>query len=145
MWTCVSHDLQCVGDIKKHVEQNAHHHVETLRMNNSKVWCLWPYSSHCKNKMVHSISTTVKFHDASGLVVFWAKGEKESSSCYWQVVVHYYARLAAKQGWRFDSTYEHKDDTGDAVPFEFVVGSSEVCNHNNMLASIHFDMSSISI
>ena len=45
-----------------------------------------------------------------------------------QVVVHYYARLAAKQGWRFDSTYEHKDDTGDAVPFEFVVGSSEVCN-----------------
>uniref|UniRef100_A0A7N0TK41 Uncharacterized protein n=1 Tax=Kalanchoe fedtschenkoi TaxID=63787 RepID=A0A7N0TK41_KALFE len=29
-----------------------------------------------------------------------------------KVAIHYYARLAAKQGWRFDSTYDHKDETG---------------------------------
>ncbi|KAK3005985.1 hypothetical protein RJ639_016552 [Escallonia herrerae] len=29
-----------------------------------------------------------------------------------KVAIHYYGRLAAKQGWRFDSTYDHKDDTG---------------------------------
>ncbi|XP_077244519.1 FKBP-like peptidyl-prolyl cis-trans isomerase family protein isoform X1 [Tasmannia lanceolata] len=43
-----------------------------------------------------------------------------------QVAIHYYGRLAAKQGWRFDSTYDHKDETGDPVPFVFVVGSGKV-------------------
>ncbi|KAK3041206.1 hypothetical protein RJ639_028466 [Escallonia herrerae] len=32
-----------------------------------------------------------------------------------KVAIHYYGRLAAKQGWRFDSTYDHKDDTGYGV------------------------------
>lgn len=43
-----------------------------------------------------------------------------------QVAIHYYGRLAAKQGWRFDSTYDHKDGNGDAVPFVFTLGSGKV-------------------
>lgn len=43
-----------------------------------------------------------------------------------QVAIHYYGRLAAKQGWRFDSTYDHKDETGEPIPFSFVLGSGKV-------------------
>jgi len=43
-----------------------------------------------------------------------------------QVAIHYYGRLAAKQGWRFDSTYDHKDETGDPMPFVFTIGSGKV-------------------
>ncbi|XP_076949546.1 peptidyl-prolyl cis-trans isomerase FKBP17-1, chloroplastic-like [Bidens hawaiensis] len=42
------------------------------------------------------------------------------------VAIHYYGRLAAKQGWRFDSTYGHKDETGEPIPFIFVLGSGKV-------------------
>ncbi|KAF8412719.1 hypothetical protein HHK36_000688 [Tetracentron sinense] len=42
------------------------------------------------------------------------------------VAIHYYGRLAAKQGWRFDSTYDHKDETGEPTPFVFVLGSGKV-------------------
>ncbi|XP_028549948.1 peptidyl-prolyl cis-trans isomerase FKBP17-1, chloroplastic [Dendrobium catenatum] len=31
-----------------------------------------------------------------------------------------------KASWRFDSTYDHKDETGDPIPFVFVVGSGKV-------------------
>ncbi|KAL9227622.1 hypothetical protein vseg_003290 [Gypsophila vaccaria] len=43
-----------------------------------------------------------------------------------QVAIHYYGRLAAKQGWRFDSTYDHKDSTGESIPFTFILGSNTV-------------------
>ncbi|KAL5549109.1 hypothetical protein UlMin_004340 [Ulmus minor] len=43
-----------------------------------------------------------------------------------QVAVHYYGRLAAKQGWRFDSTYDHKDQNGEPIPFVFFIGSGKV-------------------
>ncbi|KAK4804076.1 hypothetical protein SAY86_003893 [Trapa natans] len=43
-----------------------------------------------------------------------------------QVSIHYYGRLAAKQGWRFDSTYDHKDATGEPTPFVFTFGSGKV-------------------
>ncbi|XP_052172408.1 peptidyl-prolyl cis-trans isomerase FKBP17-1, chloroplastic isoform X1 [Diospyros lotus] len=43
-----------------------------------------------------------------------------------QVAIHYYGRLAAKQGWRFDSTYDHKDETGEPIPFTFILGSGKV-------------------
>ncbi|CAI9782226.1 unnamed protein product [Fraxinus pennsylvanica] len=43
-----------------------------------------------------------------------------------KVAIHYYGRLAAKQGWRFDSTYDHKDGTGEPIPFEFILGSGKV-------------------
>eukprot|EP00250_Pteridium_aquilinum_P010209 c19216_g1_i1 orf=55-576(+) len=43
-----------------------------------------------------------------------------------KVAIHYYARLAAKQGWRFDSTYDHKDSTGTPEPYVFVIGSGTV-------------------
>ncbi|GJZ38475.1 peptidyl-prolyl cis-trans isomerase FKBP17-1, chloroplastic isoform X2 [Tanacetum coccineum] len=43
-----------------------------------------------------------------------------------EVAIHYYGRLAAKQGWRFDSTYDHKDETGEPVPFIFTLGSGKV-------------------
>ncbi|XP_028803252.1 peptidyl-prolyl cis-trans isomerase FKBP17-1, chloroplastic isoform X2 [Neltuma alba] len=43
-----------------------------------------------------------------------------------QVAIHYYGRLAAKQGWRFDSTYDHKDDTGEPNPFVFILGFGKV-------------------
>ncbi|CAI7877870.1 unnamed protein product [Closterium sp. NIES-53] len=42
------------------------------------------------------------------------------------VAVHYYARLGAKQGWRFDNTFEHRDASGEAIPYEFVVGDPKV-------------------
>ncbi|XAR59397.1 Peptidylprolyl isomerase [Bertholletia excelsa] len=42
------------------------------------------------------------------------------------VAIHYYGRLAAKQGWRFDSTYDHKDETGEPIPFTFILGSGKV-------------------
>ncbi|KVH92034.1 Peptidyl-prolyl cis-trans isomerase, FKBP-type [Cynara cardunculus var. scolymus] len=32
-----------------------------------------------------------------------------------KVAIHYYGRLAAKQGWRFDSTYDHKDETVQVI------------------------------
>ncbi|KAI8568579.1 hypothetical protein RHMOL_Rhmol02G0212200 [Rhododendron molle] len=43
-----------------------------------------------------------------------------------QVAIHYYGRLAAKQGWRFDSTYDHKDEAGEPIPFIFLLGSGKV-------------------
>ncbi|CAI0392571.1 unnamed protein product, partial [Linum tenue] len=43
-----------------------------------------------------------------------------------QVSIHYYGRLGAKQGWRFDSTYDHKDASGEAIPFVFILGSGKV-------------------
>ncbi|XP_038710731.1 peptidyl-prolyl cis-trans isomerase FKBP17-1, chloroplastic [Tripterygium wilfordii] len=43
-----------------------------------------------------------------------------------QVAIHYYGRLAAKQGWRFDSTYDHKDSTGEPIPFVFILGSEKI-------------------
>lgn len=43
-----------------------------------------------------------------------------------KVAIHYYGRLAAKQGWRFDSTYDHKDGSGEPVPFVFTLGSGKV-------------------
>ncbi|GAB4829571.1 hypothetical protein Ancab_019239 [Ancistrocladus abbreviatus] len=43
-----------------------------------------------------------------------------------QVAIHYYGRLAAKQGWRFDSTYDHKDENGESLPFIFTLGSGKV-------------------
>ncbi|XP_043699287.1 peptidyl-prolyl cis-trans isomerase FKBP17-1, chloroplastic [Telopea speciosissima] len=43
-----------------------------------------------------------------------------------QVAVHYYGRLAAKQGWLFDSTYGHKDEMGEPIPFVFILGSGRV-------------------
>lgn len=43
-----------------------------------------------------------------------------------KVAIHYYGRLAAKQGWRFDSTYDHKDGNGEPMPFVFVLGSGKV-------------------
>ncbi|XP_057505718.1 peptidyl-prolyl cis-trans isomerase FKBP17-1, chloroplastic-like [Actinidia eriantha] len=43
-----------------------------------------------------------------------------------QVAIHYYGRLAAKQGWRFDSTYDHRDETGEPIPFIFILGSGKV-------------------
>ncbi|CAN0843346.1 Peptidyl-prolyl cis-trans isomerase FKBP17-1, chloroplastic [Linum grandiflorum] len=43
-----------------------------------------------------------------------------------KVAIHYYGRLGAKQGWRFDSTYDHKDANGEPVPFVFIIGSGKV-------------------
>ncbi|KAK9070160.1 hypothetical protein SSX86_010560 [Deinandra increscens subsp. villosa] len=53
-------------------------------------------------------------------------GDGESPVNGDQVAIHYYGRLAAKQGWRFDSTYDHKDETGEPIPFVFVLGSGKV-------------------
>ena len=51
-----------------------------------------------------------------------------------KVAVHYCGRLAAKQGWRFDSTYDHKDENGEPIPFVFVIGSGKVSPHVNMVS-----------
>ena len=43
--------------------------------------------------------------------------------------MHYYARLAAKQGWRFDSSY---DRFGEALPFTFTIGDENVIEGLNL-------------
>ncbi|CAM6028288.1 unnamed protein product [Sphagnum balticum] len=43
-----------------------------------------------------------------------------------RVEIHYYARLAAKQGWRFDATYDHKDASGNPEPYVFTIASGTV-------------------
>lgn len=48
-----------------------------------------------------------------------------------KVEVHYYGRLAAKQGWRFDSTYDHKDLFGNPEPYVFIVGDASVIRGMN--------------
>ncbi|XP_019051415.1 PREDICTED: peptidyl-prolyl cis-trans isomerase FKBP17-1, chloroplastic isoform X3 [Nelumbo nucifera] len=53
-----------------------------------------------------------------------------------QVAIHYYGRLAAKQGWRFDSTYDHKDEMGEPVPFVFVLGSGKFFDRQRLFTTI---------
>ncbi|XP_012847384.1 PREDICTED: peptidyl-prolyl cis-trans isomerase FKBP17-1, chloroplastic isoform X2 [Erythranthe guttata] len=53
-----------------------------------------------------------------------------------KVIIHYYGRLAAKQGWRFDSTYDHKDANGEPVPFEFVLGSGKFFDRQRLFTTI---------
>ncbi|VAI55923.1 unnamed protein product [Triticum turgidum subsp. durum] len=53
-----------------------------------------------------------------------------------QVAIHYYGRLAAKQGWRFDSTYDHKDATGDPIPFVFTIGSRKFFDRQRLFTTI---------
>ncbi|KAB5532297.1 hypothetical protein DKX38_018967 [Salix brachista] len=53
-----------------------------------------------------------------------------------QVAIHYYGRLAAKQGWRFDSTYDHKDNTGEPVPFVFTLGSGKFFDRQRLFTTI---------
>ncbi|XP_044951491.1 peptidyl-prolyl cis-trans isomerase FKBP17-1, chloroplastic isoform X2 [Hordeum vulgare subsp. vulgare] len=53
-----------------------------------------------------------------------------------QVAIHYYGRLAAKQGWRFDSTYDHKDATGDPIPFVFTIGSGNFFDRQRLFTTI---------
>lgn len=69
-----------------------------------------------------NLSTGVMIHESWFLMEFYC--------CFlmMKVAIHYYGRLAAKQGWRFDSTYDHKDETGESVPFVFVLGSGKVNN-----------------
>ncbi|GAQ85995.1 FKBP-type peptidyl-prolyl cis-trans isomerase family protein [Klebsormidium nitens] len=43
-----------------------------------------------------------------------------------KIAIHYYGRLGAKQGWRFDSSYEHKDLFGVPEPYVFTIGSGQV-------------------
>lgn len=63
---------------------------------------------------------------------------------FMKVAIHYYGRLAAKQGWRFDSTYEHKDENGEPIPFVFVLGSGKVSSSiyinvfNHLLYSVDY-------
>jgi FKBP-type peptidyl-prolyl cis-trans isomerase 2 len=49
------------------------------------------------------------------------------------VAVHYYARLVAKQGWRFDSSYDNLDRFGEAIPFSFTVGDEGVIEGLNLM------------
>lgn len=60
------------------------------------------------------------------IVLNWLKEIKLGCFNIEKVAIHYYGRLAAKQGWRFDSTYDHKDETGEAIPFEFILGAGKV-------------------
>ncbi|KMZ74402.1 Peptidyl-prolyl cis-trans isomerase FKBP17-1, chloroplastic [Zostera marina] len=57
-----------------------------------------------------------------------------------KVAIHYYGRLAAKQGWRFDSTYDHKDSTGVPIPFVFTIGSSD-----NVISGIQIAVKSMRV
>ncbi|OIV94204.1 hypothetical protein TanjilG_28143 [Lupinus angustifolius] len=73
------------------------------------------------------ISNFFEVPNSSGLKVLdLLVGSGEIPSDGDQVAIHYYGRLAAKQGWRFDSTYDHKDENGDPNPFVFVLGAGKV-------------------
>lgn len=85
--------------------------------------CLYPFDTSylwlCRIKaMLNTYACTVLFK----LLIFWWK----INSLVLKVVIHYYGRLAAKQGWRFDSTYDHKDENGEPNPFVFILGSGKV-------------------
>lgn len=68
-------------------------------------------------------------------VLDWILGYLNVYNLIVKVSVHYYGRLAAKQGWRFDSTYDHKDENGEPIPFVFVIGSGKVSpRHVNMIS-----------
>ncbi|XP_043807542.1 peptidyl-prolyl cis-trans isomerase FKBP17-1, chloroplastic isoform X3 [Manihot esculenta] len=60
-----------------------------------------------------------------------------------QVAIHYYGRLAAKQGWRFDSTYDHKDETNEPIPFVFVLGSGK--NYLQVISGIEIAVKSMKV
>jgi hypothetical protein len=51
----------------------------------------------------------------------------------WKVAVHYNGRLVAKQGWRFDSSYDNLDRFGEAIPFSFTVGDTGVIEGLNLI------------
>ncbi|CAL0331277.1 unnamed protein product [Lupinus luteus] len=73
------------------------------------------------------VSNYFELPNSSGLKVLdLLVGSGEIPSDGDQVAIHYYGRLAAKQGWRFDSTYDHKDENGDPSPFVFVLGAGKV-------------------
>eukprot|EP00850_Spirogloea_muscicola_P015165 SM000114S24128 [mRNA] locus=s114:112673:114439:+ [translate_table: standard] len=68
----------------------------------------------------------VELEDGNGVKVLnILEGTGRSPQAGDKVAIHYYGRLAAKQGWRFDSTYEHLKD-GTPEPFSFTVGSGDV-------------------
>eukprot|EP00850_Spirogloea_muscicola_P010268 SM000060S19600 [mRNA] locus=s60:45158:46926:- [translate_table: standard] len=68
----------------------------------------------------------VELEDGNGVKVLTIReGTGRSPQAGDKVAIHYYGRLAAKQGWRFDSTYEHLKD-GTPEPFSFTVGSGDV-------------------
>eukprot|EP00850_Spirogloea_muscicola_P023739 SM000385S14617 [mRNA] locus=s385:57071:58910:+ [translate_table: standard] len=71
-------------------------------------------------------SDFVELEDGNGVKVLTIReGTGRSPQAGEKVAIHYYGRLAAKQGWRFDSTYEHLKD-GTPEPFSFTVGSGDV-------------------
>ncbi|GFP84187.1 peptidyl-prolyl cis-trans isomerase fkbp17-1 chloroplastic [Phtheirospermum japonicum] len=75
------------------------------------------------------ISDFVELPDSGGVKALDLRigdNDEQTPSIGDKVVIHYYGRLAAKQGWRFDSTYDHKDEDGEPIPFEFVLGSGKV-------------------
>ncbi|KAF1862145.1 hypothetical protein Lal_00026664 [Lupinus albus] len=83
------------------------------------------YSSPSPSKF--HVSDFFELPNFSGLKVLdLLVGSGEIPSDGDQVAIHYYGRLAAKQGWRFDSTYDHKDENGDPNPFVFVLGAGKV-------------------
>ncbi|KAA8544771.1 hypothetical protein F0562_019525 [Nyssa sinensis] len=62
-----------------------------------------------------------------------------------QVAIHYYGRLAAKQGWRFDSTYDHKDETGEPIPFVFILGSGKDPQSKKVISGIEAAVRSMKV
>ncbi|KAL7128500.1 hypothetical protein ABFS83_13G000300 [Erythranthe nasuta] len=84
-------------------------------------------SSICSWSKPIAVSDFVDLPNSGGVKALELRiGDGETPLDGDKVIIHYYGRLAAKQGWRFDSTYDHKDENGEPVPFEFVLGSGKV-------------------
>ena len=92
-----------------------------------RLWCICVHSALWK-KLQLPISCKLLFWSSFICIGIGTYDlfQKPASAFFSQVEIHYYARLAAKQGWRFDSTYDHKDGTGAPVPYVFTIGSGTV-------------------
>ncbi|KAI3856609.1 hypothetical protein MKX03_036833 [Papaver bracteatum] len=86
----------------------------------------FPFVASSSSSKAASITDFVELEDSGGVKSLDLRiGDGAIPMVGDQVSIHYYGRLAAKQGWRFDSTYDHKDETGAPIPFTFILGSSD--------------------
>ncbi|KAG9439514.1 hypothetical protein H6P81_019679 [Aristolochia fimbriata] len=100
---------------------------DILSVSASTLLVLSPLSSPASNSSPPSPASFFDLEGSGGVKAFDIRvGDGLVPVNGDQVAIHYYGRLAAKQGWRFDSTYDHRDETGDPLPFTFVLGSGKV-------------------
>ncbi|KAH6782578.1 FKBP-like peptidyl-prolyl cis-trans isomerase family protein [Perilla frutescens var. frutescens] len=100
---------QSVGEVLHHRRMDGLREVEQV---GSWGHCSFHHGTRWNGRWVHEIGTP-SGHPKTAATGF---AEDDTPAA---------VGLAAKQGWRFDSTYDHKDENGDLLPFQFVLGSGK--------------------